>query len=97
MGERLSIVKQVPQHVFDWWSELGGGAPLLAQAYPKATITGVLRPGVGAVVRAPAPRRPRRRGDARLAPLAGPGRGRPARDRAVGGAAGAGAARVVRT
>ncbi len=44
MGERLSIVKQVPQHVFDWWSELGGGAALLAQAYPKATVTGVLRP-----------------------------------------------------
>ena len=44
MSERLSIVKQVPVHVFDWWSELGGGAPLLAQAYPKATVTGVLRP-----------------------------------------------------
>jgi malonyl-CoA O-methyltransferase len=44
MGERLSIVKQVPQHVFDWWSELGAGATPLAQAYPKATITGVLRP-----------------------------------------------------
>ena len=44
MSERLSIVKQVPLHVFDWWSELGGGTPLLAQAYPKATITGVLRP-----------------------------------------------------
>ncbi len=44
MGERLSIVKQVPQHVFDWWSELGGGATLLAEAYPKATVTGVLRP-----------------------------------------------------
>ncbi len=44
MSERLSIVKQVPQHVFDWWSELGGGTPLLAQAYPKATVTGVLRP-----------------------------------------------------
>ncbi len=44
MSERLSIVKQVPVHVFDWWSELGGAAPLLAQAYPKATVTGVLRP-----------------------------------------------------
>ena len=48
MGERLSIVKQVPVHVFDWWSELGGGAALLAQAYPKATVTGVLRPGSAA-------------------------------------------------
>jgi malonyl-CoA O-methyltransferase len=44
MGERLSIVKQVPRHVFDWWSELGAGAAALAQAYPKATVTGVLRP-----------------------------------------------------
>ena len=44
LAERLSIVRQIPQHVFDWWSELGGGAPLLAQAYPKATVTGVLRP-----------------------------------------------------
>jgi malonyl-CoA O-methyltransferase len=45
LSERLAIVKQVPEHVFDWWSELGAGAPLLAQAYPKATVTGVLRPG----------------------------------------------------
>jgi len=58
MSERLAIVKQVPVHVFDWWSELGGGAALLAQAYPKATITGVLRPEsvalAAAVVDAPA-------------------------------------------
>ena len=44
LAERLAIVKQVPLHVFDWWSELGAGAAQLAQAYPKATITGVLRP-----------------------------------------------------
>ena len=44
MSERLSIVKQVPQHVFDWWSELGAGAAHLTAAYPKATVTGVLRP-----------------------------------------------------
>ena len=42
--ERLSIVKQIPPHVFDWWSELGGSASLLAQAYPKSAVTGVLRP-----------------------------------------------------
>ncbi|MFL6696315.1 MAG: hypothetical protein ACJ8GJ_04045 [Vitreoscilla sp.] len=48
LSERLAIVKQVPVHVFDWWSELGAGAPLLAQAYPKATITGVLRPEAAA-------------------------------------------------
>ena len=57
LGERLSIVKQVPQHVFDWWGELGGGAALLAQAYPKATVTGVLRPesapGAGPVLTEP--------------------------------------------
>ena len=52
LSERLSIVKQVPVHVFDWWSELGGGAPLLAQAYPKATVTGVLRPESAAVAEA---------------------------------------------
>jgi malonyl-CoA O-methyltransferase len=44
LAERLAIVKQVPVHVFDWWSELGGSAPALSQAYPRATITGVLRP-----------------------------------------------------
>jgi malonyl-CoA O-methyltransferase len=44
LGERLSIVRQVPLHVFDWWSELGGAEAALAQAYPKATITGVSRP-----------------------------------------------------
>ena len=43
LGERLPIVKQVPQQVLDWWSELGAGAAL-AEAYPKAAITGVLRP-----------------------------------------------------
>jgi len=50
LGERLAIVKQVPVHVFDWWSELGGGAALLAQSYPKATVTGVLRPSSSVVV-----------------------------------------------
>lgn len=44
LAERLSIVRQIPPHVFDWWSELGGGAAALAQAYPKAAVTGVLRP-----------------------------------------------------
>ena len=62
---------------------------------PKATITGVLRPASATVVRGGGARRRAPRGHARLAPLAGPGRGRAARDRAVGGAAGAGAARLV--
>jgi malonyl-CoA O-methyltransferase len=59
LAERLPIVKQIPPHVFDWWSELGGSAPLLAQAYPKSAVTGVLRPSSttsapAAVVDAPA-------------------------------------------
>ncbi len=52
LGERLAIVKQVPVHVFDWWSELGGSGALLAQSYPKATVTGVLRPASSDVAQA---------------------------------------------
>jgi malonyl-CoA O-methyltransferase len=52
LSERLAIVKQVPTHVFDWWSELGGSASSLAQAYPKATVTGVLRPAATAMAAA---------------------------------------------
>jgi malonyl-CoA O-methyltransferase len=44
LAERLAIVRQVPENVFDWWSELGGGAEPLAAAYPKASVTGVRRP-----------------------------------------------------
>ncbi len=44
MGERLAIVRQVPQQVLDWWSELGASTQLLAEAYPKSAVTGVLRP-----------------------------------------------------
>ena len=36
MAERLAIIRLQPQVVVDWWSWLGGGAPALAQAYPKA-------------------------------------------------------------
>jgi malonyl-CoA O-methyltransferase len=52
LAERLPIVKQIPRQVFDWWSELGGGGPLLAQAYPKAAVTGVLRPQSAVPLRA---------------------------------------------
>ncbi|HYP31673.1 MAG TPA: biotin synthase [Burkholderiaceae bacterium] len=55
LAERLSIVRQIPLHVFDWWSELGGGAASLAQAYPKATVTGVLRPASATPSAASAP------------------------------------------
>jgi malonyl-CoA O-methyltransferase len=44
MGERLTIVRQVPRHILDWWGELGASGELLAQAYPHAHVTPVLRP-----------------------------------------------------
>lgn len=36
MAERLAIVRLQPAQVIDWWSWLGAGADLLAQAYPAA-------------------------------------------------------------
>lgn len=36
MAERLAIVRLQPQRLLDWWSHLGAGAALLAQAYPAA-------------------------------------------------------------
>lgn len=36
MAERLAIVRLKPTQLIDWWSWLGGGAELLAQAYPDA-------------------------------------------------------------
>jgi malonyl-CoA O-methyltransferase len=48
LAERLPIVRQVPAQVLDWWSELGASAQPLAQAYPKSTVTGVLRPSSAA-------------------------------------------------
>jgi malonyl-CoA O-methyltransferase len=50
MGERLTIVRQVPRHILDWWGELGASAELLVQSYPHAHVTPVLRPAL-----APAP------------------------------------------
>lgn len=38
MGERLALVTLQPRQVIDWWSHLGGGAAVLAAAYPKARI-----------------------------------------------------------
>jgi malonyl-CoA O-methyltransferase len=49
MGERLTIVRQVPRHVLDWWGELGASAALLAQAYPHAHVVPVLRPAIESV------------------------------------------------
>lgn len=36
MAEKLQLILHQPGLVIDWWSGLGAGAPLLAQAYPKA-------------------------------------------------------------
>jgi malonyl-CoA O-methyltransferase len=36
MKERLAIVKSQPDVIVDWWGHTGGGAALLADAYPRA-------------------------------------------------------------
>ena len=36
MAEKLQLILHQPERVIDWWSQLGAGASLLAQAYPKA-------------------------------------------------------------
>jgi len=36
MAEKLQVILHQPERVIDWWSSLGAGAALLAQAYPKA-------------------------------------------------------------
>ena len=36
MAEKLQVIRLRPELVVDWWSELGAGASLLQQAYPKA-------------------------------------------------------------
>jgi malonyl-CoA O-methyltransferase len=43
MAGRLGIVKLQPPRVLDWWAHAGAGAPLLAQAYPRAQIVSVER------------------------------------------------------
>ena len=37
MAEKLQVILHRPELVIDWWSSLGAGAALLAQAYPKAS------------------------------------------------------------
>ena len=36
MAEKLPLILRKPQRLIDWWSQLGAGAELLAQAYPAA-------------------------------------------------------------
>ena len=38
MAEKLALILHQPERVLDWWSCLGAGAGLLAQAYPKADL-----------------------------------------------------------
>ncbi len=54
MGERLGIVRTMPQMVLDWGGETGGGGEVLARAYPAAQ-----RLKVGTAPRTPMPARPR--------------------------------------
>ena len=41
MSQRLALFKKPPQHIVDWSSWLGGGASLLAEAHPRASLTAV--------------------------------------------------------
>src|SRR5690606_34886798 len=36
MAERLTLVRLKPESLVQWWSFLGGGGPVLQEAYPKA-------------------------------------------------------------
>ena len=36
MADKLQVIVLQPERLIDWWSELGAGAGLLAQAYPQA-------------------------------------------------------------
>lgn len=36
MAQRLELIRFQPERVVDWWSQLGAGAPLLVQAYPRS-------------------------------------------------------------
>ena len=41
MADRLAVIRMQPQTVLDWGGRAGGGGPLLATAYPKASILAV--------------------------------------------------------
>lgn len=36
MGERLAVIRLQPELILDWWGFLGGSAPVLSSAYPRA-------------------------------------------------------------
>ena len=50
MAEKMQVILHRPELVIDWWSSLGAGAALLAQAYPKARRV-LVEPGVAWVAR----------------------------------------------
>ncbi len=39
MGERLGVIRVVPERIVDWWGGVGGGASVLAENYPGAHRT----------------------------------------------------------
>lgn len=41
MAERLSVIRERPRVVLDWWARLGGGREALAAAYPQARVVAV--------------------------------------------------------
>lgn len=41
MAERLSVIRERPRVVLDWWAHLGGGRQALAAAYPQARLVAV--------------------------------------------------------
>ena len=41
MADKLQLIVLQPERLIDWWSELGAGAGLLAQAYPRAVRVAV--------------------------------------------------------
>jgi len=59
MAQRLEIIKLQPELVIDWWSNLGAGAEVLRQAYPKARRVAV-EPDVAWVRRTPSVANPPR-------------------------------------
>ena len=50
MAEKMQVILHQPEFVIDWWSGLGAGAALLAQAYPKARRV-LVEPGAAWVAR----------------------------------------------
>ncbi len=41
MAERLPVIRQQPEQVLDWWSQLGASRELLVRTYPRARVLAV--------------------------------------------------------